>query len=176
MNSFKIADLDVVHTPTQNRQVYNLTTTTPKASSDVEKPNNTPKKPFRHRLDKFISKPNWLIPFQVLIVPIAVSTLTCYAKKLVRRQRGFKATDFYFGVEFVLASISGCLTSLTDSGSDSDMIASLLLICILCLFHVISIHQDREGTNPESEIFWLVGVCNSIGIFLMILYLILVKI
>lgn len=121
-------------------------------------------------------------------VPLILIFCSAVAKKLVRGSR-WQRTDFFLGVELSLAAMASGLTNffeLTKPAFAGDAIisaqkttetATFLAICFFLLLYVLSTHQDWEHRreNPIKQIIWLGIISNSVGITLMIGFIVYVK-
>lgn len=112
------------------------------------------------------------------------------ARKLVRGS-GWKATDFFLGVELSLAALGAAmvhffdLQKMTSShqiqaqelGDKITSTASFLAIAFFLLLWVLSTHQDWEARvqNEKGQLIWLGGVSNLIGVILFGTFVMLVK-
>ncbi len=113
-------------------------------------------------------------------MPLLLVLLGVIGKKLVRQTRGWKARDFYLGVELTLAAVSSALLNIFDSlnpdRKEADNHRVLLsnfvvtVLGMLLFMFVLSLHRDWESNSqhPKKEAFWLLGVSNMIGFGLLV--------
>jgi|SRR5947209_174000 len=114
-------------------------------------------------------------------VPALLALLGVVGKKLARQGRGWKARDFYLGVEFTLAAVSAALVNIFDllnpsrsaPGSRAALLANVTVafVGMLLFMFVLSLHRDWESNERHSakELFWLLGVANAIGLVLLVI-------
>jgi hypothetical protein len=126
-------------------------------------------------------------------VPVLLALLGVLGKKLARgggATGGFKRQDFYLGPEFTLAAVSTALLNIFDllkparplPGPRDALLANILVgfSGMLLFMFVLSLHQDWEsngmviaagnaGKSIRWEMFWLLGICNLIGLGLLII-------
>lgn len=119
-------------------------------------------------------------------IPIILLLSGAVAKKLVRGS-GWKAQDFYLGVETSLAALGAAMVHFFDLqkqqisgaelGEQVASTASFLAIAFFLLLWVLSTHQDWEARtqNVNGQYIWLGGVSNLIGILLFATFVMLVK-
>lgn len=130
-----------------------------------------------------------LIPYRYqtgIGVPLLLALLGVIGKKLVRQTRGWKARDFYLGVELTLAAVSSALLNIFDllnpdrKGTDNHRVLLsnfvVTVLGMLLFMFVLSLHRDWESNNqhPKKEAFWLLGVSNAIGFGLLVAGIILI--
>lgn len=123
-------------------------------------------------------------------IPIILLLSGAVAKKLVRGN-GWKAADFFLGVELSLAALGAAMVHFFDLqklsatqqmpaqvlGDKIVSTASFLAISFFLLLWVLSTHQDWEARaqNERGQLIWLGGVSNLIGIILFGTFVMLVK-
>lgn len=119
-------------------------------------------------------------------IPIILLLSGAVAKKLVRGS-GWRAKDFYLGVETSLASLGAAMIHFFDLqkqrmsggqlGEEVVATASFLAIAFFLLLWILSTHQDWEARtqNEKGQYLWLGLISNLIGILLFGSFVMLVK-
>jgi hypothetical protein len=123
----------------------------------------------------------------VVAVGIPLLLLLCgaLAKKLVRGG-GWRANDFFLGVELSLASLGSAMVYFYDLqklppalniGDKIGATATFLAISFFLLLWVLSTHQDWEArtTNRRGQIFMLGVLSNGVGVTLFAGFVLIVK-
>jgi hypothetical protein len=120
-----------------------------------------------------------------LSIPLVLIGTGALAKKLVRGS-AWVVSDFFLGVQLALAAMGSSLIFLSDLArtSDAQTVQSKLVVsglftlaCFFLLFLVMAIHQDWEKRpqDSQSQMFWLGGLSNFIGIALLAGFVLFVK-
>lgn len=123
-------------------------------------------------------------------IPLILVLCGALAKKIVRGG-GWRASDFFLGVELVLASLGSAMIHFFDLqkqssaqtlsppalGNNIASTASFLAIAFFLLLWILSTHQDWEARtqNKKGQLLWLGGVSNAVGILLFAAFVMLVK-
>lgn len=127
-------------------------------------------------LMQYLLRDNW---FLGLGIPVAFLFVGSLGKRLVRPETGPRREDFYFGVELVLAALSGALIHTYDlagggwdspPGSAVAAIAVFITLTILGFMIILVLQKEYKNLpdeNRKEQIFWLAGVSNLIGIGLL---------
>jgi hypothetical protein len=113
-------------------------------------------------------------------VPIFISGVTLFAKKLASRER-LNRHHFYFGIDQTIAALSIPIVNGIDMLNPKHEVSAItastwkallvnggaLLGAIFLLFVVLSLHQDYESKSgtllQPGEIFWVGVVSNVVG-------------
>jgi uncharacterized PurR-regulated membrane protein YhhQ (DUF165 family) len=123
-------------------------------------------------------------------IPLVLIFSGGIAKKLVRGS-GWQQSDFFLGVELALAAMASALVYALDlarqavGGSDQAYSAAQKMIvtafftavCFFILLWMLSLHQDweRRSHNPRGQLLWLGLIGNTLGIALIVAFILFVK-
>ena|SRR5438477_7467724 len=111
-------------------------------------------------------------------VPLALAMIGVLAKKVARRGRGWRRTDFYLGIELTLAGLANGLVSSCEllkvttgtlplhAARYAVASAAVTFFGFFILLYLLSIHQDWESndTEPKRKLIWLGVVSNMLGL------------
>lgn len=124
-----------------------------------------------------------------IAIPLALLLAGALLRKIVRGD-GWKREDFFLGVELSLSALGTAMvyvydlsrpeaSNLKGASVPERLVAttSFMIICLLLLFAVLAVHQDwqKANQNRTGQIVWLGGVCNLVGVLLLVAFILLVK-
>lgn len=124
-------------------------------------------------------------------IPILLIILGAIAKKIVRG-KGWRARDFYMGIEFTLAALSSAILYLVELYRsillqtqyapniiyNKALTTALFIPVVFILFMVVlSTHQDWENQveRPRAQFFRLGLFCNFMGSGLLCSFVLIIK-
>lgn len=123
-----------------------------------------------------------------LVVPLVLILSSAMARKLVRGS-DWQRSDFYLGVQISFATFGALLINFFDllrqveedpASAAAAKLASnglLILLCVGIILFVMSMHQDweRKPQDKTGQLIWLGGLCNALGVGLMVIFVLLLK-
>lgn len=121
-----------------------------------------------------------------LLVPIVFILVGAVGKKIVRATP-FQRSDFFMGVELTLASMSAQLLYLIETSQQAInnssvlsaesflMTGGLLVITLLVLMILFAVHQSNINSSALKQYLALTLFSNSMGIVLMLTFVVFVK-